>query len=176
MRRLAGAMLIVVAVTACDSTSLPTSPSPAPVGADAQLTVALERAVQDEFRAEAIYQAVLDDFGRVQPFVNVLGAEERHSAAIGRLFTARGVVVPASASTVTTVPHFATLLAACGAGAAAERENIAMYDDLLRVDLPADVRQVFSNNRSASLVNHLPAFERCSSLATASPLLALRRR
>ena len=33
--------------------------------------------------------------------------------------------------------------------------------ELLRADLPADVRQVFSNNRSASLVNHLPAFERC---------------
>jgi hypothetical protein len=44
----------------------------------------------------------------------------------------------------------------------AERENIAMYDDLLRGDLPADVRQVFSNNRSASVTNHLPAFERCS--------------
>jgi hypothetical protein len=54
------------------------------------------------------------------------------------------------------------VVAACAAGAAAERENIAMYDDLLRTDLPVDVRQVFSNNRSASLVNHLPAFERCS--------------
>ena len=56
-------------------------------------------------------RAVIADFGQVQPFVNVVTAEERHSAAIG---------------------------------------------------LPADVRQVFSNNRSASLVNHLPAFERCS--------------
>jgi hypothetical protein len=37
-----------------------------------------------------------------------------------------------------------------------------MYDDMLRLSLPSDVRQVFENNRSASLVNHLPAFERCS--------------
>jgi len=124
--------------------------------------VTLTRAIQDEFRAEAIYQGVLSDFGQVPPFVNVLSAEERHSAAIGRLFAARGLVPPASTSTVTTVPHFVTLVAACAAGAVAERENISLYDELLRADLPADVRQVFSNNRSASLVNHLPAFERCS--------------
>ena len=28
-------------------------------------------------------------------------------------------------------------------------------------ELPADVRQVFTNNRAASLNNHLPAFDRC---------------
>jgi hypothetical protein len=37
-----------------------------------------------------------------------------------------------------------------------------MYDRLLPLELPADVRQVFTNNRRASLVNHLPAFESCS--------------
>lgn len=151
--------VMVVGVTACDSNSSPAAPTP--VAIDAQLTAMLVRAIQDEYRAEAIYQGVLNDFSQVQPFVNVLSAEERHSAAIGRLFTARGVAVPVSTSTAATVPHFATLAAACAAGAVAERENIAMYDDLLRADLPADVRQVFSNNRSASAVNHLPAFERC---------------
>jgi hypothetical protein len=94
--------------------------------------------------------------------VNVLSAEGRHSAAIGRLYAARGLAVPTSASSPSTVPHFPTVAAACAAGAVAERENIAMYDDLLRGELPADVRQVFSNNRSASVVSHLPAFERCS--------------
>ena len=37
-----------------------------------------------------------------------------------------------------------------------------MYDELLRLTLPADVRQVFENVGLASLSNHLPAFERCS--------------
>ena len=163
MRTLMGFAVVavmVVGVTACDSNSSPTAPTPDAI--DAQLTVTLVRAIQDEYRAEAIYQGVLNDFGQAQPFVNVLSAEERHSAAIGRLFTTRGVAVPVSTSAAATVPHFATLAAACAAGAVAERENIAMYDDLLRADLPADVRQVFSNNRSASVVNHLPAFERCS--------------
>lgn len=151
--------VVILGVTACDSNSPPTAPTP--VALDAQLTATLVRAIQDEYRAEAIYQGVLNDFGQVQPFVNVLSAEERHSSAIGRLFTVRGVVVPTSTSTVAAVPHFAALAAACAAGVVAERENIAMYDDLLRADLPTDVRQVFSNNRSASVVNHLPAFQRC---------------
>lgn len=162
MRAYLGFTLIalgVVANTACDSNTAPTAPT---VVVDAQLSTTLARAIQDEYRAEAIYQGVLTDFGQVLPFVNVLGAEERHSATISRLFVARGLAVPASASTVNSVPHFPSVAAACAAGVVAERENIAMYDELLRIELPADVRQVFSNNRSASLVNHLPAFERCS--------------
>lgn len=159
-RLVLAAVLAAVTTAACDSKRSPTAPTPPAV--DAALVAALTRAIQDEYRAETIYQGVINDFGQVQPFVNVLTAEERHSAAIGRLFTARGLATPASTSTVATVPRFATVPAACAAGAVAERENIAMYDDLLRAALPADVRQVFSNNRSASLVNHLPAFERCS--------------
>jgi hypothetical protein len=159
-RLVTAAVLAAVATAACDSKRSPTAPTSP--GVDAALVAALTRAIQDEYRAETIYQGVINDFGQVQPFVNVLTAEERHSAAGGRLFTARGLAMPASTSSVATVPHFATVPAACAAGAVAERENIAMYDDLLRADLPADARQVFSNNRSASLVNHLPAFERCS--------------
>jgi len=40
------------------------------------------RAIQDEYRAEAIYQGVLNDFGQAPPFANVIGADERHSASI----------------------------------------------------------------------------------------------
>lgn len=154
------AALVLTTLAACDTTSSPTGPT-APAAA-APLVSLLERAIQDEYRAEAIYQGVLSDFGQVPPFVNVLNAEERHSTAIGRLFTSRSLAVPASASSVATVPHFDSVAAACGAGVVAERENIALYDELLRGELPADARQVFANNRSASLLNHLPAFTRCS--------------
>jgi len=146
-------------VAACDTTTSPTAPT---TSLTATLGDTLGRAIQDEYRAEAIYQGVLNDFGPVVPFANVLTAEERHSASIGRLYVNRGERVPASAWSVDTVPHFSGITVACAAGAIAERENIAMYDDLLRGSLPDDVRQVFSNNRRASLENHLPAFERCS--------------
>ena len=57
--------------------------------------------------------------------------------------------------------RFATVTAACAAGVVAEQENIAMYDRLLLTELPNDVRNVFTNNRRASLDRHLPAFESC---------------
>jgi hypothetical protein len=127
-----------------------------------EVRAALERSIQDEYRAETIYQGVIEDLGPLAPFVNVLSAEQRHSASIAQLFVRRGLAPPANAWTLATVPHFTSIPAACAAAAAAERENVAMYDELLRLTLPADVRQVFENVRLASLTNHLPAFERCS--------------
>ncbi|MGE0592717.1 MAG: DUF2202 domain-containing protein [Vicinamibacterales bacterium] len=148
-------------LAACGDT--PTAPSSVqgPQVSVAVLEGLLTRAIQDEFRAEATYEGVVADFGPVVPFVNVLTAEERHSAAIARLFSIRGLAVPASSTSAGTVPHFSSVAAACTAGAVAERENIAMYDDLLQGALPADVRTVFTNNQAASRLNHLPAFERC---------------
>ena len=152
----AGAVSIAAA---CGGDTSPIAPTP--VTLTAQVRAALERSIQDEYRAETIYQGVVNDLGPLVPFTNVLTAEQRHSASIAQLFTRRAMVAPASSWTLDSVPHFATAAAACVAAAAAERANISMYDELLRLDLPADVRQVFTNVRLASLERHLPAFERC---------------
>lgn len=122
---------------------------------------ALTAALQDEYRAEQIYLRVLLDHGNVLPFYNVVVAEQRHSASLAALFERRGVSTPQSAWTLDNVPRFATLAEACAAGVVAEQENIAMYDRLLTGTLPVDVRNVFTNNRRASLERHLPAFETC---------------
>lgn len=122
----------------------------------------MERSIEDEYRAETTYQGVIDDWGQVLPFVSVLTAEQRHSASIAQLFTRRGLNVPANTWTTGTVTHYTSVPAACRAAADGERANVTMYDVLLRLTLPADVRQVFENVRLASLMNHLPAFERCS--------------
>jgi hypothetical protein len=152
--------LLAGGLVACGDSSSPTAPTTGVLSAELQN--ALQRSIQDEYRAETIYQGVLNDLGSLLPFVNVLTAEQRHSATIGQLYTNRGLSAPSSDWTMDRVPHFSTVSTACEAAAAAERANIAMYDDLLGLDLPYDVRQVFTNNRSASLVNHLPPFERCS--------------
>jgi hypothetical protein len=94
--------------------------------------------------------------------VNVLTAEQRHSATVAEMFARRRLAPPANASTLATVPHYGTSTEACRAAAIAERANVAMYDELLRLDLPSDVRLGFTNIRAASLSNHLPAFERCA--------------
>jgi len=156
----AGILSGLLLVGGCDEARSPVGPTG--VTLSAEVRAALELTIQDEYRAEAIYQGVLDDFGPLLPFASILTAEQRHSTAIGQLFTKRGLAAPASLVTVATVPHFPTMREACAAGVVAERENIALYDRFLASDLPDDVRQVFSNNRRASLDNHLPAFLRCA--------------
>jgi hypothetical protein len=152
--------LVTLGILACGGSSSPTAPSTVTFTPDVR--AALERSLEDEYRAETIYQGVVDDLGPLAPFVNVLSAEQRHSASIAQLFVRRDLTPPANSWTAATVPHFASATVACGAAASAERANVAMYDELLRLTLPPDVRQVFENVRLASLVNHLPAFERCS--------------
>ena len=122
---------------------------------------AMNAGIQDEFHAEFTYMKVLQRFGDVQPFYNILHAEERHSAAIARLFENYGLPVPGSRWTLDNVAAFGSLSEACEGGVAAELENIALYDELLTLDLPQDVRNVFTNVRAASLENHLPAFQTC---------------
>jgi len=163
--RIVATVPLAAAIAACGDSPTATSPTPVtptPVTLSAELRTTLERSIQDEYRSESIYQGVVADLGPARPFVNVLTAEQRHSAAIAGLFVARGVPAPLSEWTLERVPHFTSLTAACAAAVVAERENIALYDALMRADLPSDVRQVFTNNRNASLVNQLPAFERCA--------------
>ena len=144
------------------STAVPSTMAPETTSAGAfVLTDALTAAIQDEFHAEAVYRRVLLDFGNVMPFANIVRAEQNHAAALAGLFRSRGLAVPETAWHVDNVPRFASVRDACGAAAQAEFENIAVYDRYLGADLPADVRQVFTNNRAASLDNHLPAFNRC---------------
>lgn len=150
---------LVVALAACDTTSTiaPTNSAPR----TAELQAALGLALLDERHAQAIYEHVLADHGTVMPFANIVRAEGQHATAIEGLYRNRGLTVPTVTVPTADVPRFATLSAACAASADAEIANIARYDQLLQLALPNDVRTVFTNNRRASVDNHLPAFSRC---------------
>ena len=166
----------VITSGACGSQDLtassPTAPSAVPAVAQSVpaasgvsstfvLVDALAAAIQDEYHAEAVYQRVLLDFGTVNPFANIIRAEQMHAASLAGLFRSRSLDVPASEWNVDNVPRFASVREACAAAAQAEIDNVAVYDRYLGQDLPADVYQVFTNNRAASRNNHLPAFNRC---------------
>jgi hypothetical protein len=139
----------------------PTNRAATVAPASPAVLTALGRAIQDEYHAQYTYLGVLADLGPIAPFSNIVRAEERHAEAAAGLFVNRNLDVPESEWNLGNVPRFGSVQEACAAAARAEEDNIAMYDEFLELDLPQDVRNVFTNNRRASLENHLPAFERC---------------
>lgn len=146
------------------ATSLPLGALAAPVLTDAARDAILT-ALDDEYRAAAIYTAVIDAFGVTRPFTNILKAEDRHADALIALLDRYGVPVPANpyltgAASIGTLPD--TLAGVYALGIEAELENRTLYDDRLLpvvADYP-DVTRVLSSLRDASEERHLPAFER----------------
>jgi hypothetical protein len=123
---------------------------------------ALYAGLTDEHHAYDTYQAVIDQFGAVQPFTNIQQAEASHIAALEFLFERYGLEIPAVEPLVGIGP-FDTLADACAAGANAEIANLSLYDRWMATvqDYP-DMVQVFTALRNASEFQHLPAFERCA--------------
>ena len=121
---------------------------------------ALADALDDEYRAEASYQAVIDKFGPVRPFINIIEAEKRHSSMVRGQYARLGMSAPENPYLGKLKPP-ASLLEACEQGVEAEIENIALYDRLLPKITDPAVRQVLSRLQAASRDNHLPAFKRC---------------
>ncbi|MGD8279036.1 MAG: DUF2202 domain-containing protein [Gemmatimonadota bacterium] len=157
-RRVVPLVAALVVLTACDEDNVfPTTPSVPQADAAAALT----RAIQSEYRAENIYLRVLVDFGSVEPFESIAYSEPRHSATLAYLFVARDLAVPASEWTLNNVQTYDSVEDACAAAAAVEQDNIAMYDELLALNLPDDVLQAFGDNRASSEDDRLPAFEAC---------------
>ena len=120
----------------------------------------LREALIDEYQAIASYQKVIDAFGPVRPFVNIIEAERTHVQALLPLFERYGVPVPEDTST-TAVQVPSSILEACRSAVEAENANVALYDRLLSATQAPDVRAVLLRLQEASRDRHLPAFERC---------------
>jgi hypothetical protein len=129
-------------------------------GLDQRTRDALVAALDDEREAQATYQAVLDRFGQVMPFRNIIRAEQRHEAMLLPLFEKYGVPVPENAWKGKKLTAPETLEAAYQQGIAFEKENAALYTGFLTFVKEPDIRSVFEHNRGASEDNHLRAFER----------------
>lgn len=129
-------------------------------------------ALDDEYRACATYQAVVDRFGPVTPFVNILQAEQQHIQALYGLFQRYGLPLPPDRWAGQVVAP-STLQQACQDGVAGEIGNYRMYDAFLQQIVEADARMVFTQLRDASALHHLPAFQNCAgSLASLPSALA----
>ena len=119
----------------------------------------LTYAIQDEYAAQAEYQAILAAYGDNHAFANIVKAENTHIALLTTLFDTYGLTLPANdAASKITLP--ASLEEAYTAGVTAENANIAMYQNFLKqTDLPADVSATFTSLENASQ-SHLTAFTR----------------
>jgi rubrerythrin len=128
---------------------------------DEKMIGALREALDDEYKARATYQSVIDRFGPVRPFVNIIEAEERHANALLRLFERFGIEPPKD-RWAGQVPAPTSIAEACKAGVEAEIENAAMYARLLAHVSDARVHDVLTRLQQASQQRRLPAFRRCA--------------
>jgi hypothetical protein len=118
-------------------------------------------AITDEYLAHKEYEIILDAYGNINPFANIINAEVTHIEALLPLFEAYDIAVPVdNAANLVALPS--TLQEAYETGVQAEVNNIGMYESFLKEDLPQDVRDVFEALMAAS-EKHLQSFSQKAS-------------
>jgi len=147
----------------CAAGAIAASPAIAQADLPASVVEAMDLALADERQAHRTYSDILDVFGEVRPFSNIVHAEARHIEALLSLYSAYSA--PVAADDSMHYPDIAKLdlKALCEKGVAAEIENVRLYDEELLPAVSAypDIAVVFTNLRNASADRHLPAFQRC---------------
>ena len=114
----------------------------------------------DEYHARDTYRKIIDTFGDIRPFSNIVLAEQRHIDFLLPLYKKYSIAVSPEPDTAgMAVPD--TVAEACKIAVQAEEENISLYDELLTGTDEQDVIAVFHQLQAASRDNHLPAFRRC---------------
>jgi rubrerythrin len=127
---------------------------------DRRTIEALSEALDDEYKARATYRKVIECFGPVRPFVNIVEAEDRHVAALLAQFRRLGATPPDDAW-ATRVKAPDSVGQACAEAVQAEIENDGIYSRLLQQVTDEQVRLVMLRLQDASRNHHLPAFRRC---------------
>lgn len=133
---------------------------PSGIAADSNEAIAWEALMgpDGEYAAAASYQAVIDEFGPVEPYSTIKGAEERHISALIRQLQRYGVEVPDNPY-LGQLEAPADLETAAAEWAVGEIANVEMYDGLIELADDPQLIRVLENLRRASLESHLPAFE-----------------
>jgi hypothetical protein len=120
---------------------------------------ALEEALMDEYKAYNTYEKVLEEFGSVRPFSNIINSEAQHINELKAIYEKYNLEVPQNPKL--DVPDFDSVVDACIAGEEAEIANVAIYEKLFSQVDNEDIIVVFTALRNASEERHLPAFQRC---------------
>ena len=127
--------------------------------ATADVSPLLDVAYVDEVQAKNRYEAACSQFGNIRPFIMLRQAEERHMALLQAAFSKYGLPLPAANGAKN--PAFTSIEDACSQSITAEKDNVAMYDDLMSQTKDPYLLETFATLRSASLERHIPALQRC---------------
>jgi hypothetical protein len=127
---------------------------------DVKTQQAMIEAINDEYHARAFYNAVIDKFGEIRPFSNIVHAEARHAERLSQLFNQYGLPIPED-SFAGKVEAPDTIQEACQMGVEAEIANVQMYDKFLNFVQEQDLKAVFTRLQEVSETRHKVAFERC---------------
>jgi len=120
----------------------------------------LRIAVYDEYHAYETYKKVIEKFGEVPPFSNVLEAEIKHFQELAMLMEKHQVALPIN-DFEGKIDAPDSLLEAAEIAVAAEIDNIKMYDNLINyAKTYPDVLDTLYRLQAASYNNHLPAFRK----------------
>jgi len=125
--------------------------------ADTNLTLdkMLTYSIEDEYLARAYYSLVIEKFGEILPFSNIIKSEELHIMAVKSLFPTYKLSIPSDkAEDYMKAP--VNIKEALEVSEQIEIENIAMYERFLKENPPEDVKEIFTglrNSRSLSKYN-----------------------
>lgn len=116
---------------------------------------------EGEHAAYATYSAIIDTYGEVNPFTNIMESEAYHIEALTSILDAYDVSYPGENPYLGAIEVPESLAAAAQAGVDAELANVDLYQRQLEAvsDYP-EIYNVFVSLQSASLNQHMPAFER----------------
>ncbi|WP_009545418.1 ferritin-like domain-containing protein [Crocosphaera subtropica] len=154
----AATCLAVMATTNLVSQPVSTSK----INLDARTQQAMIDAINDEYYARALYNAIIEKFGQVRPFINIVQAENRHVQLWNKLFNQYGLPIPEDAY-AGKIEAPDSLKTACQMGVEGEIANVQMYDKFLEFVQERDLRAAFTQLREVSQNRHKVAFERCLS-------------
>ena len=123
---------------------------------ETSLKAALDVVLADEYKARAEYELIVDQFGAISPYVQLIRAETNHINALSRVYDAFDWDIPSdNGDDFAVLP--ASLEASYQIGIDAETANIALYEAYLESNLPDSIERIFTNLQRASQ-NHLAAF------------------
>jgi len=120
---------------------------------------ALYTAIDEEYKAKAIYEKVIGTFGSISPFTWIAREEQMHANWVAKLLAKYGLPVPADPWSGNVAQEFTSKQQACKIGAEAEFDNAAIYDQMIQHISHTDIISTFSKLRDVSRYKHLPAFQ-----------------